>query len=208
MEIVRDVLIKEVDGSKIGDKVFIINYLPKSLLYHKVTKRIIDPNSPDQRMVPEYDVRPNGTKVLTGNKVDELLPGIEMSQTGDGAFCFFTQYNEAQRRLTDIDNYLKATMPVAERLPQREPYALQPGVMTSGTRPLNTLPRVVLPEPVSPPSKDVQEGAPSPVSEPVKERKPRAPMTEQQKEAARERMAKARAAKKGFFSNLLTNKDS
>ena len=204
MEVLKNVLIKEVDGSKTGDKVFIVDNLPKTLLYHKVTKRVIDPNSPTgDRLVPEYTLTANGQRIPTGVKVDELLPGIEFSQTGDGAFCFFTQYLEAQYRLKDIDSYIKSVMPVSERIPMRESYALQPGVMTSGTRPINTLPRVALPEPVSPPvEQTVQAGAPSPVSEAaVKERKPRKPMTEEQKAAARERLALARAKKKGMVAD-------
>lgn len=197
MEVLKNVLIKEVDGSRIGDKVFIVDNLPKSLLYRKTIARVIDPNSPTgDRMVPEYTLTANGQRVNTGRMVDELLPGIEHSQTNDKAFCFFTQYIEAQYRLKDIDNHIKSVMPVTERIPVREPYASQPGVMTSGTRPLDTLPRVVLPEPVSPPvEQTVQAGAPSAaLSAPVK--KARKPMTEEQKQAARERLALAREKKK------------
>lgn len=193
MEVLKDVLIKEVDGSRAGDKVFYVDNLPKTLLYRKAIARMIDPNSPTgDRLVPEYTLAQNGQRVNTGRTIDELLPGIEFSQTGDGAYCFFTQYLEAQMRLKDIDNYIKSVMPIAERIAAREPYALQPGVMSSGPRPLHTLPRVVLPEPVSPPAQAEQAGTPSVA--PVK--KTRKPMTEEQKQAARERLARARELKK------------
>lgn len=197
MEVLKNVLIKEVDGSKTGDKVFFVDNLPKSLLYTRVIKRVIDPTSPGgDRLVPEYRVE-DGLRINTGAMVDELLPGIEHSQNGDGAYCFFTTLLEAQYRLKDIDNYIQAHVPVAERVPERVPYAAQPGIMTSAPRGLHTLPRVVLPEPVSPPAKAEQEsGAHSVVSEAVKIRKPRKPMTEEQRAAARERMAAARAKKK------------
>ncbi len=195
MEVLKNVLIKEVDGTKVGDKVFFVDNLPKNLLYQKVIARVIDPNSPTgDRLVPEYTLAANGQRVPTGRKVDELRPGIEFSQSGDDAYVFETQYIEAKYRLADIDAYIKSVMPVTERIPAREPYASQPGLMSSGTRPLHTLPRVVLPEPVSPPvEQTVQAGALSVVAP---EKKARKPMTEEQKQAARERLARAREIKK------------
>lgn len=195
MEVLKNVLIKEVDGSKVGDKVVYIDNLPKSLLYRKATKLMIDYTNPQQNMVPEFTVDDRGRKIPTGATVEELLPGIEISQTGDEAYVFFMQYNEARARLEDIDRFIQQTMPVAERVQPRIPYSIQPGVMTASPRPLSQIPRVVLPEPVSPPAKAVQAAAPSPFLEAPKARKARKPMTEQQKLAARERLAKARAVK-------------
>lgn len=190
MEVLKNVLIKEVDGHKNGDKVVYVDNLPKSLLYRLTKKMFIDPYDPQQKIVPEYEMR-DGRKVPTNAMVDELLPGIETSPTGDKAFVFFTNYNEAKARLADIDRYIRNNVPVAERVQERVFYALQPGVMTSGTIPLQNIPRVVLPEPVSPPEAKaaVQVEAHTAVSPAIKERKP---MTEAQKDAARERMARAR----------------
>ncbi len=195
MEVLKNVLIKEVDGSKVGDKVIYVDNLPKSLLYRKVAKLIVDFTSPQQNLVPEFELDDRGRKIPTRAQVDELLPGIEMSQTGDDAYVFFTNMNEGRMRLEDIDRHIQNNMPVAERIQQRIPYSVQPGVMTASPRPLNQIPRVVLPEPVSPPSKDVQAVAPSLISEAPKQRKVRKPMTEAQKAAARERLALARAVK-------------
>lgn len=193
MEVLKNVLIKEVDGSQIGDKVVYVDNLPKSLLYQKALKLMVDYTTPQQNLVPEFELDEKGRKIPTGAKVDELLPGIEMSQTGDNAYVFFTAYNEAKGRLQDIDRYIQQTMPVAERVQPRIPYSSQPGVMSAAPRPLSQIPRVSLPEPVSPPSKDVQV---NPTTSPVlKEPKVRKPLTDAQKQAARERMAKARAAK-------------
>lgn len=166
MEVLKRVLIKEVDGSRQGDKVFYVENLPKSLLYKRERKQIIDYTDPQnrQRMVPDFVVDDSGRKRFTNAMEDVLLPGIEMSQTSDGAYCFFTQYNEAKNRLADIDRYVHQAVPVSERVPQRIPYAQQPGIMTSGPIPLSSIPSVVLPEPVSPPVSAEQTQVPAVVS--------------------------------------------
>lgn len=192
MEVLKNVLLKEVDGSKVGDKVIYVDNLPKSFLYTKAIKLMVDYTNPQQNLVPEFELDERGRKIPTRAMVDELLPGIEMSQTGDEAFVFFIQNNEGKQRLLEIDRYIQQNMPVAERIPARIPYSSQPGVMTASPRPLSQIPRVTLPEPVSPPAKAVQVAASSPV---LKSKKVRKPLTEQQKAAARERLAKARAMK-------------
>jgi len=194
MELLKNVLIKEVDGRKDGDKVFIVDNLPKSLLYRKALKQMVDYTNPNQPLVAAFEIDERGRKIPTGEMVDELLPGIELSQTGDGGYCFFTQYNEARMRLEDIDRHIQASMPMTDRIARRVSYAIQPGVMTSSTKPLHELPRVTLPELVSPPSKDVQADAVSTgvLTQPTVKHA----MTEEQKAAARARMARAREIKK------------
>ncbi len=198
MEVLSNILLKEVDGSRMGDKVVFVDNLPKNLLFQRVKKQVIDQHDPirQQRMVPAYEMV-NGNRILTNEFVDELLPGIEKSPTGDDAFVFFTAFNEAKERLKAIDHYLRASVPVAERLQERIHYALQPGVMTSGTKRLEDIPRIVLPAPVSPPVKTVQEGphaAALPQEAPKK--KTRRPMSDKEKEAARQRMARAREVRR------------
>lgn len=190
MEVLKNVLIKEVNGSNKGDMVVYVDNLPKNLLYRQTKKMFIDPNDPQQKIVPEYEIV-DGHRKQTNATVEELLPGIETSPTGDKAFVFFINYNEAKARLADIDRYIRNNVPVAERVQERVFYALQPGVMTSGTIPLQNIPRVVLPEPVSPPvaKATVQVEA---HAEALPVHKERRPMTEAQKDAARERMARAR----------------
>lgn len=160
MEYLKKVLIKEVDGSKMGDKVFYVENLPKSLLYRKEKKQIIDYTDPQQRIVPDFVVDENtGRKRYTNATEDKLLPGIEFSQTGDEAYCFFTQMNEARERLADIDRYIQQTVPVYDRVPKRVYYAMQPGTMSSGPIALSAIPSVELPEPASPPAQAEQEPA-------------------------------------------------
>ncbi len=188
MELLKNVLIKEVGSS---DKVLYVDNLPKSLLYRSTKKMVIDPYDAQQRVVPEYNMV-DGRKIPTNATMDELLPGIEHSPTGDEAFVFFTQMNEAKERLADIKRFMRNNVPVAERLPEPVFYAVQPGVMTSGTIPLHNIPRVVLPEPVSPPvaKAAVQVEAHTEALPAKKERKP---LTEAQRNAARERLARGRA---------------
>lgn len=187
MELLKNVLIKEV-GSL--DKVLYVDNLPKSLLFRRVKKMVIDPYDAQQRVVPEYNLV-DGRKIPTNAQEDELLPGIEISPTGDGAFVFFLQMNEAKERLNDIKRFIKSNVPVAERVPEAVPYAIQPGIMSSGTIPLHNIPRVVLPEPVSPPAAkaSVQVEAHTAALPAKKERKP---MSEANKAAAKERLARAR----------------
>jgi hypothetical protein len=199
MEVLKNVLLKKVDGTSSGDKVLFVDNLPKSLLYRKAIKLMIDYTNPQQNLVPEFELDDKGRKRPTGAKYDELLEGIELSQTGDESFVFFVSNNEAKKRLEDIMRHIQANVPTAERLPDFIPYSSQPGVMTASPRPLSQIPRVLLPEPVSPPVQTVQAVAASPVIHtapaPV-QKKVRRPMTEEQKAAARQRMAVARASKK------------
>lgn len=193
MEMLKNVLIKEVDGAT--DKVVYVDNLPKQLLFRRAKRLMIDYTDPQNRqnLIPAFEVLDSGKKRFTGEMVDELLPGIEKSPTGDDAFVFFTQHNESKQRLRDIDEYLRRTVPVAERLQARIPYAIQPGVLSSGTIPLSAIPRIVLPEPVSPPAQAVQVSAHAAVSnEHPKKKRTRRPMTEEEKAAARSRMARAR----------------
>jgi len=192
MEVLKKVLIKEVDGSNVGDKVFYIENLPKSFLYRKERKQIIDYTDQQnrQRYVPDFVVNERGHKVNTNAMVDTLLPGIEVSQTGDEAYCFFTMYNEAKDRLADIDRYIQQVMPVSERVARRIPYAMQPGVMSSGPIALSNIPSVVLPAPASPPAQAEQSEAPAEVS-----KAPRRAMSEEHKAKLRVSLKLARERK-------------
>jgi len=194
MELLKNILIKEVSGHKNGDKVVYLDNIPKSLLYRRAKKMIVDPYDTNQRVVPEYEMQ-DGRKVPTNAMVDELLPGIELSQSGDGSLIFFTIYNEAKERLADLDRYIKNNVPVADRVQERVWYAIQPGIMSSGPIPLSNIPRVVLPELVSPPvaKAAVQVEAHTAALPAKKERKP---MSEANKLAAKERLARAREIKR------------
>lgn len=192
MEVLAKVLIKEIDGSKEGDKVFYVENLPKSFLYRKERKQIIDYTDTQnrQRYVPDFVVNDRGHKVNTNAMTDVLLPGIEMSQTNDEAYCFFTQYNEAKDRLADIDRYIQQVVPVSERVARRIPYAMQPGVMSSGPIPLSNIPSVVLSAPASPPVKTEQVEAPTEVL-----KKPKRAMSEEHKAKLRVSLKLARERK-------------
>lgn len=193
MEYLKKVLIKEVDGSKEGDKVFYVENLPKSLLYKKEKKQIIDYTDVQnrQRHVPDFVLGARGNKIPTRAIVDVLVPGVEMSQNSDEAFCFFTQYNEAKAALAAIDRYIQQAVPVYDRVPKRISYAMQPGVLTSGPIALSNIPSVVLPEPASPPAQAEQVQAPAEASE----KKPKRAMSEEHKAKLRVSLKLARERK-------------
>lgn len=202
MELLQNVLIKEVDGTKTGDKVFIVDNLPKSLIYARVAKQMIDYTNPQQNLVPAFEIDERGRKIPTGETIDELLPGIEHSQSGDNSFVFFIGFNESRYRLEAIDRYIQQAAPVADRVPRRVPYATQPGVLTSGPRPLSDIPRVVLPGLVSPPAQAVQvAGTPQSDTVSVAPARKTRVWTDEQKKAAADRLALARAAKKEKATN-------
>lgn len=203
-ELLKDVLIKDSAGQ---DKVFIIDNLPKSFLYHKGKKMMIDYTEPGQKLIPAFEVLDNGKKRYTGEVEDQLLPGIEISDSGDGAFVFYTDYNEARQRLAAIDRYIAANVPVAERVAERVSYAAQPGLMSSAPLARHLIPRVVLPELVSPPvlataqatqTRAISNSPEAPANRVVAEpetQKAKREMSDEHKRKLAEGRAKARAAK-------------
>jgi hypothetical protein len=165
MEFVKDVLIKEARGH---DYVFIVDNLPKQLLFTQVLKTVFVPNHavdfmPDRpKISAAYTLRdadaPDEPKNrrLTGETVDQLLEGIEKSPTGDGGYVFHVENINSRQRLLEIDAYIKKCHAIGAVIPTRVPYAAVKGSMSSGPKPLSDLPRVELPGPVSPPTKVVQ----------------------------------------------------
>lgn len=170
MEYMKDVLIKEAGGV---DKVFIVDYLPKELLYRQAKRLVFvprhavdyDPHFP--KVVEAYELRdPDApdeprNRRLTHELGDELLPGIEASQTNDGGYVFFTNLHEGKARLEAIDSYIRRILGPLSPVPERVEYSSVRGSFSAPPKFRHELPRVVLPEPVSPPSKDVQAPQPT-----------------------------------------------
>lgn len=199
-EMLKDVLIKEVTPRGV-DVVIVVDNLPKSLLYRTVKKMMIDYTDPrnQQNLVPAFEVLDNGIKRRTNEMTDELLPGIELSDNEPNCFIFYADYNSSREALAAVDRYISASVPVAERVPERVPYAAQPGNHNSAPLQRHQIPRVVLPELVSPPVlATAQVPAPRALGE---EHIPHIPANRQIKtdeevlKEKRDRMAKARAAK-------------
>lgn len=165
MEYMNDVMIKEAVGV---DKVFVVDNLPKELIYRPAKKLVFvprhavdyDPTFP--KIVEAYELRNEDmpdeprNRRLTHEMSDELLPGIEASQTNDGSFVFFTEIHESKMRLEAIDNYIRRMIGPMAPMPERVEYASIRGSFTAAPKRREELPRVALPGPVSPPSKDVQ----------------------------------------------------
>lgn len=179
-EVVENVLIKEVTGG--GDKVFIINKLPKTMLYK--AEREMVPLGKDQTDQP------------TGEVIDKLLPGIELSQTGDDGYTFH-DIAEAKKRLAAIDRYIRGLWPHTKPLPRREYLAMQPGHPASPPRPVSAILRVDLS--TSPPAEQSAALSQPSLSKEAIEAIKAQVLADVRKEQAQEnkaKMEKVRAAKK------------
>jgi len=159
--IIKEALIKEC-GNMFHDKVFIVENLPRKFLYHKTVK-----------MVPRKDRDGNldGTMVPNqGREMEEtLLPGIEFSASGDGAFLFWSSVQESKERLKDIDSFIERAVPRDARIPKRVDYAQIVGDPKSNPIPYSQIPRVILdvPEFVSKTIVSSSVNAPSVVTQDV-----------------------------------------
>lgn len=165
--VLKDVLIKEVGGN-MHDKVFVVNELPKSLLFIK--------HYPWMPEINKMTGKLEGKLIRNrqaGRIIDELKPGIKVSQTGDGGFVFDSGMNEGRERLTELDKYIATNLPKESPILKREIYSREPGNPGSPPRMKHELPRVVLSvssPPVAAQTATVQ-GQPSILTEPLVKRK-------------------------------------
>lgn len=194
MEIIKEALVIESNGLRTS--CFVVENLPKDLLYHKV-KKVMPLDEYSERLVPAFVKNKKGEKIPTGEMVDELYPGIELDKAGSGGYVFTMDTDDSVQRLKELDRYIDNTITDPARKPKRVPYAQEPGSTSSAPKPFHTIIRVRLPEPASPPAIPIAEqvGA-SPVV-----KKARKPMTEEQKLAMKARLEKARAAKAEKLKN-------
>jgi hypothetical protein len=140
-EYLSDVLIIEQNGLK--PTCFILDNLPKRFLFQR-TKKLVPMQEYSERMVPEFTVDEHGKHIPTGTMEDTLQPGVELSQSGDGAYLFFPGYGESKNRLAMIDEYIKDHIADPEKR-KRVPYAAQPGLRNSAPVARHQIPHVVLP---------------------------------------------------------------
>lgn len=187
MEVIKEVLIIEANG--INTSCFIVENLPKNLVYHKV-KKLMPLDEYSERLVPAFTVDDQGKKHATGELEEALLPGIELDGAGSGGLIFEGATDESKQRLKAIDKHIEDTIKDPALRRPRVPYAQQPGSLTSGPKPYHTIIRVHLPEPVSPPVVPTTEQART-----VPETKPKRVLTEEQKAKLRFNLAKAREKK-------------
>ena len=182
----KEVLIIEANGLRV--KAFIVENLPKEFLYHK-TKKLMPIEEYSERLVPCFTRDEQGIKHPTGEMTDALNPGITEDGAGSGGFIFDLFSDDSMSSLRRIDKYLEDTIKDPALRPSREPYAQVPLDQNSSPKAYNTIIRVKLPVPTSPPVAPTTEL--DRVALPVA--KVRKPMSEEQKAAARDRMAAARA---------------
>lgn len=184
-EYLSDVLVIEANGLK--PTCFILDNLPKRFLYQR-TKKLMPMQEYSERMVPAFTVDENGRHVPTGEMEDTLQSGVELSQSGDGAYLFDPSYSESKNRLQQIDEFIKDKITDPEKR-KRVPYAAQPGLRSSAPVARHTIPHVVLP-------------APSPETvPPVSEAVANVQLDEGKRQAQLDKLAKARLAKKEKAQN-------
>ena len=178
MEFLKEIRLKEARGNS-GDMVMVVENLPWDLIYRKVPK-----------LVPELnELGKNTGKVIPDVKqqVNGLLPGMERSKNGDDFIVFQRRRDDSKRALEKIMKYIDRVLPRYAETPEMVPYALEAGEPRSAPKTIDQIPRVVLPLPSPPaePKGSVEAVAPRASSEEV-----------DKKQMMRERMAKARAARK------------
>lgn len=186
----KEVIIKEVSENAAPDKVFIVENLPKKFLL--------------KEMAETKNVRiskGNVDEVPTGRVIEVPHDGIEY-HSRDGSYVFYVGLNAAKDRLEEIDRYIEATFPKDQRLPKRiynssdlsstRAYPLMKEDMPRVVLPVLTLPTQVSPStvPVAP-EQSVDNSKNVLSDEQIAEYKE----MKAKKEAAKERMAAARAAK-------------
>lgn len=177
-EYLSDVLIIEQNGLK--PTCFILDNLPKHFLFQR-TRKLMPMQEYSERMVPAFTVDEHGKHIPTGEMEDTLQPGVEVSQSGDGAYIFFP-LGESKDRLQQIDEYIKDYIPAPEKR-KRVPYAAQPGLRNSAPVARHQIPHVELPAPKAvPPVSD--SGTDVPLED------------EGARQATLDRLARAREAKK------------
>jgi hypothetical protein len=186
MEELQEVFIKELHESGI-DQVFYVQNLPKKFIYHKVPKMVVR---------YDRDGYTDGTTVVdpSGEKEDGLLEGLEHSQNGDSSIVFPMSKESARNALLAIDQYISGTLPRDVVIPKRTSYPMDSTNSRSMPKTRNLIPTVILPVSREPLVEVSPEANPSPS-------KRSRILTQEQKEAARERMARARAVKAAQLSN-------
>lgn len=186
-ELLKEVFIKEVNDTGI-DMVFYVTNLPKRFIYTKVPK-----------MVQRYDRDgyTDGTLIPspTGEKVDGLLDGLEYSLNGDGAIIFNKGRESSREALKAIDAYIAGTLPRDAVIPTRVDYPQDRTDPRSAPKFRGQIPTVELPAPQFKREEPQVSLAASAV--PAKASRH---FTEEQKQAARERLALAREKKKQMLA--------
>src|SRR5438067_1843885 len=106
-EVINEALI--IDSNGLRTSCFIVENIPKELLYHK-TKKVMPMDEYSERLVPAFTVDEHGKRHPTGEMVDALNSGIEMDGAGSGAYVFTHDTDDAIQALKRIDEYIKTTI--------------------------------------------------------------------------------------------------
>lgn len=196
MEVIKEALIVENNGLRTS--CFILENIPMDLLYHKVRKTMpLEEYS--ERLVPAFTIDEKGTKIPTGEMIWEVLPGIKVDKHS-GAFVFTMESDDSKSNLEKLDLHIEQTIVNPNLKPKRVPYAAIVGDPKSYPKPYNTIIRVKLPSPVSPPNVPTLEQAGTLPARPKKVKTP------EQIAAMRARLEKARAVRASMAAEKLADK--
>jgi len=185
-EVIDEVFIKEVRENGI-DYVSFVRNLPRHFVYEQVPKMIM---KVDKEGYTEGHRVPDPA----GGFEWQLKLGLEHSLNGDKSIVFQVKYEDGQRALQAIDDYVDRLLPREQIVPDRLPYPMDPKDPRSNPRPLDMIPKITLPLPGS---KREESGVISPTgaSAPVSLR-PSRHFSAEHKEKLRKNIAKAREARK------------
>jgi hypothetical protein len=159
-----------------GDSVLIIENLPKRFLYRRIRKKV--------PIVDEATGIATENMKVTSEWVDVPLEKLRLSQDGLDFVHMEIRIPDVADIYARIMTYVESNVPRGEIIPKPIPYAAQPGHPMSPPIPLNHIPRVKIPVSSPPSAQAVEAGTPSKIQDEAK------------LQAARDRMAKARAARK------------
>lgn len=185
MKMLKNVLIKLIRGG-FTDRVLFLDNVPEDMFYELQYPRICLGKGQEQHYEPD----------MSKEKIMTLFPELSISQTGDKGIVFDLENEHSKNRFLALDRYIKSVFP-NNKLPA-EPIvnSLDPMDQSAPALELSKIPRVVLPS-LSPSESQETVGGSTIASLDVEAIK-KAAIEEyqaQEKKAASERMAKARAAR-------------
>jgi len=201
---IEEVFIKEVADTGI-DMVMIVRNLPKKLIYREVPVEVTQ---------YDRDGFTDGTQMHdpSGKVKEDLLEGLEHSQTYDKSILFRVSLEPGKLALEAIDRYISGTLPRDVVVPGRVPYPMVPGDPRSMPKPKELIPAIDLPVSEKPKTgltdaeiiakyragqTDIATGGVvSPIAgQPAVSATPRRTLSPEQKAKKAEILTKARAAK-------------
>ncbi len=185
MKLLSNVFIKLIRGG-FTDIVLFIDNVPEEMFYEMQYPRVCVGEGQAQHYIADQ----------TKAKIPTLYPELSLSQVGDGGIVFDLDNDQSKNRYLALNRFIRSEFP-SNKLPA-EPivYSVDPMDSGSPALELSKVPRVVLPSLSPAGSKDSVDGSAA-ASLDVEAIKAAAvkEYQDQQKEEAKDRMAKVREAR-------------